>query len=272
MRYTLIIVALFFGLYTSAQKSVSGRVTKRGGGILAGAKISAKDAPSIFTLSNEHGQYKIDIPEEVSNLIFSYSGMADKTVKIKDFTNINVKLTPAQYKKFRYGFGMSLGTSRFLVFTDGVNNTSDTTKIILTPISLHADFFYRFHKNFELQTVFEDGLNFVKLIDTSAVTNNTILNRFTFSLLINYHIKLDRTGNHSFFAGFGPQYQHLSSLNTNAVGVRFQTGVNINNYGKTTKLFLAVDVSNGKFGSKNIYVPGLPYKYLSSRLGVTFIF
>ncbi|NOZ35216.1 MAG: hypothetical protein GXO80_07955 [Chlorobi bacterium] len=268
MRYFIIIVSLFLSFNVSAQKIISGRVTKRGGGILAGVKISAKDAPSIFTLSDEHGNYKIEIPEEVTSLVFSYSGMADKTVRIKNFTDINVKLTPAQYKKFRFGTGISLGTSRFLVFAE----SGDTTKVVLTPVSLHADLFYRFHKNFELQTVLEDGLNFAKFVDTTAVTESVVLNRFSFSVLLNYHIKLDRTGNHSIFAGFGPQYQHISFLNAGSVGFRFQAGVNLNNYGKTTKLFLAVDVANGKFGDDNVYVPGLPYQYLSSRFGVTFIF
>ena len=280
MKYVISILVLFFNFSIYAQKTISGRVTKAGRGILAGAKVSAKDAPMIFTLTDEHGNYKIEIPEEVKSLVFSYSGMATKTVKIKDFIAVNVKLVPAKYKTFRYGTGISFGASNFAVFNKITQEKADTTNIKLKPIALHADFFYRFHKNFELQAMIEDGFNFTKYYaDSIAPTGDTLqvekitgLNRFSISLLINYHIKLDKTGNHSLFAGFGPQFQHLSFLKTNAIGVRFQTGVNLNNYGKTTKLYLAIDVANGKFNEENAYVPGLPFKYISSRLGFTFIF
>ncbi len=279
MKYFTLFVALFFvfHFHLSAQKIISGRVTKAGGGVLSGAKIEAKNAPMIFTLSDEYGNYKIEIPEEVTTLVFSFSGMATKTVKIKDFTSVNVKLVPAKYKTFRYGVGIALGTSDFEVYQ---NNYLDTAKITLTPISIHGDLFFRFNKNFVLQAVIEDGLNYTKYPadsitsagDTVHYEATTGVNRFSFSLLLNYHIKLDKTGNHSISAGFGPQYQYLSFLKTNTIGARFQLGVNINNYGKTTKLYLAVDVANGKFNENSTYVPGLPYKYLSSRLGVTFIF
>ncbi len=277
MKYFILFSALFFGFHISAQKTISGRVTKAGGGVLSGAKIEAKDAPMIFTLSDEYGNYKIEIPDEVTSLVFSFSGMADKTVKIKDFIAVNVKLVPAKYKTFRYGAGIAFGTSNFEVYQ---NDYQDTAKITLTPVSIHGDLFYRINKNFELQGIFEDGFNFTKYPadsitsagDTVHYEATTGVNRFTFSVLLNYHIKLDKTGNHSLFAGFGPQYQHLSFLKTNTIGARFQIGANINNYGKTTKLYLAIDVANGNFNENSTYVPGLPYKYFSSRFGVTFIF
>jgi hypothetical protein len=54
--------------------------------------------------------------------------------------------------------------------------------------------------------------------------------------------------------------------------MRFHTGVNINNYGLTTRLFAAIDVSNGKFGNNVAYVKGFAYKYFSGRIGFTLIF
>ena len=273
MKYTALLIILFTGFQLSAQKTVNGRITKAGGGILAGVKVSAKDAPMIFTLSDEHGNYIIEIPEEVTSLVFSYSGMATKTVKIKDFIAINVKLVPANYRKFRYGTGLSTGSSSFSIYTVNTVNKNDTTVVKLIPFSLHADFFYRFHKNFGLQAVVEDGINVLKGDAVSDTTSSKpILNRFTVSVLLNYNFKLSKNGNHSAFTGFGPQYQHLTGLNTNTMGIRFQGGVNINNYGFTSRIYIAVDVINGKFSENNIYVAGLPYKYISSRLGVTFIF
>jgi hypothetical protein len=280
MKYSILFFALFFSIQVSAQKTISGRVTKAGGGILPGVKVSAKDAPMIFTLSDEKGNYKIEIPQEVTSLVFSYSGMATKTVKIKDFIAINVRLVPAKYRTFRYGAGLAFGTSHFSVINEISPEQIDTTTIPLTPIALHADLYYRFHKSFEIQAVIEDGLNYTKIQtdsitetgDTIQVPKTTGVNRASVSVMLNYNFKLSKDGNHSAFAGFGPQYQHLSFLKTNTVGARFQAGVNINNYGFTTRLYLAIDVASGKFNENNVYVPGLPYKYMSSRFGLTFIF
>jgi len=277
MKYTSLLFAIFLSFQLSAQKIITGRVTKAGGGVLSGVKIEAKDAPMIFTLSDEYGNYKLEIPEEVTSLVFSFSGMTTKTIKIKDFIAINVKLVPSKYKPFRYGMGIAFGTSNFEVYQ---NNYRDTTRIKLTPVSVHGDLFYRISKNFVLQGVFEDGLNYTKypadsinsLGDTVHYEETTGVNRFNFSLLLNYHIKLNKIGSHSLSTGFGPQYQYLSFLKTNTIGARFQLGVNINNYGKTTKLYLAVDIANGKFSKNSTFVPNFPYTYFSSRFGVTFIF
>ncbi len=280
MKYLLIIPIFFFSITISAQKTISGRVTKAGGGILAGVKVSAKDAPSIFTLSDEHGNYKLEIPAEITSLVFSYSGMATKTVKIEDFIAINVKLVPAKYEIFRYGVGLSFGTSNFKVFNEISPGIIDTTSIDLKPIAIHGDLFYRFHKNFGVQAVVADGLNLMKMTvdsitetgDTIQVQEKTGLNRVTVSMLFNYYFRLSKDGNHTAFLGIGPQYQHLSFLKTNTLGARFQAGADINSYGFTTRFYFAVDVASGRFNKDNVYVPDLPFKYTSSRLGVTFIF
>lgn len=280
MKYLTLFFVLFFSFQISAQKIISGRVTQTGSGILAGVKVTAKNAPTIFTLTDEQGKYKIEIPQEISSLVFSFSGMATKTVKIKNFININVKLVPAKYKTFRYGAGLSFGTSNFKVFNEISPGNIDTTSIDLKPIAIHGDLFYRFHKNFVLQAVVADGLNFMEItVDSITDTGDTIqvqkkngINRVTVSLLLNYHFRLSKDGNHSAFFGFGPQYQHLSFLNTNTVGARFQAGIGINNFGFSTHFYFAVDVSSGRFDKDNIYVSDLPFKYRSSRFGVIFIF
>ncbi len=278
MKYFITIAILFLGLSVFSQRTINGRVTKTGGGILAGVKVFAKEAPSIFTLTDEQGKYTVEIPEEVTALVYSYSGMATKTVKIKEFNTINVKLTPAKYKTFRYGIGIAAGKSEFRVLTPKI--IPDTISIKLIPVSLNANLFYRFNKKLELQAIIEDGLNIAEIPvdsvtsygDTIRQTEKTALNRFTVSFLLNYHIKLNKTGNHSAFIGLGPQYQHISFLDANTVGIRFQTGININNYGFTTKFWFAGDISSGKFNADNIYVPDYIYKYSGGRFGVTFIF
>jgi hypothetical protein len=57
------LISLFILFYVSINaRTITGRVSKLGGEMITGAKISAKDAPSIFTFSDSEGFYKIEIP------------------------------------------------------------------------------------------------------------------------------------------------------------------------------------------------------------------
>lgn len=256
---------------------------KVGGGTLSAVKVYCEEAPAIFTFTDAKGNYKIEVPEEVKHLVFTYTGMQDKTIMLKEFNRINAVLIPSQYKRFRYGVGISSGISSFKLEPDDNYTTRFDTTISMRLISVSANLFYRFHKNFDLQTIIEDGLNTANIDTDSTYTNSSgimetvyytdkiYLNRFTFSLILNYYLPFGKTKNHSFFAGIGPQYQHLSFLKTNTAGARFQTGININEYGFTTKLFFAIDVSKGTFEKNNQYVPGLAYNYNGARFGIVFI-
>ena len=283
-RIFIILIFIISSSTVFSQRIISGRVTIIGSGILTAVKVSGKEAPGIFTFSDNKGHYKIELPKEVKHLVFSYSGMEDKTVKIKEFDIINVKLVPANYEKFRYGLGLAFGTSKFNIKADEPYQDNEQTKITMTPISIHGDLFFRPWKRVDIQVVVEDGLNIAKIeadstytntsgvTDTIHYTDEIYLNRFSSSLLLNYYIPFTEAHNYSAFIGLGPQFQHLSFLKTNAVGARFQAGININEYGFTTRLYLAVDISGGKFSEDNEYVAGLPYNYSSGRFGIVFIF
>jgi len=278
--FTIIIIN--FGFISFSQlRIIEGKVRNIGGETLSGVKVSAKEAPAIFTLTDGKGKYKLEIPEEVTGLIFSYSGMTKKTVIINDLKTINVKLIPSGYKKFRFGGGFALGKSVFEIYNILNNPDSpDTTKVSLYPFAIDASIFYRINKKFEIQGSLEDGLNLAKFeVDSITPTGDTItnyetsgVNRITFSILANYNFNISKTGNYSAFIGIGPQFQHLSFLKTNTLGARFQMGANLNNYGFTTRLYFALDISAGEFSENNNYVPNFPYQYISSRLGVIFIF
>jgi len=265
----------------SQNRIIEGKVYNIGGGVIAGVRVFAKEAPVIFTLTDKKGNYKLDIPEEVTKIVFSYTDMFDKTVKIGKFSTLNVRLVPSNLKKIRFGVGFAFGTSKFEIFNiKSIPDIPDTTKIILTPISINANIFYKFNENIDLQTLLSEGLNVAKLGvdsittigDTIKVTKNVLLNRISFAVVLNYNFNISKTKNHSAFVGLGPQFQHLGYFKTNTIGFRFQGGVNINNYGLTTRLFASVDISNGKFEEDIASVYGLDYRYLSSRIGLVFIF
>lgn len=99
-----------------------------------------------------------------------------------------------------------------------------------------------------------------------------ILNRISFAILTNYNFNISKSQNHSAFIGLGPLYQHLGFFKSNTVGARFHAGVNINNYGLTTRLFAATDIAYGEFSDNVSYVNGFEYKYFSGRVGISFIF
>ncbi|MCD4791802.1 MAG: hypothetical protein K8R54_01115 [Bacteroidales bacterium] len=284
-KLLIILVILIISSSTVfSQRVISGRVTKVGGGILTAVKVCGKEAPAIFTFTDDKGLYKIELPKEVKHLVFSYSGMENKTVKIKEFDNINANLTPVNYKKFRYGLGLAYGASKFNIKINDPIQNNDFTEITMTPISIHGDLFYRFHRQFDIQVVIEDGLNIAEVetdstyindsgvTDTVNYTEKLYLNRVSSSIILNYYFPFTEARNYSVFVGLGPQFQHLSFLKTNTVGARFQTGINLNEHGFTTRFYLAIDVSSGKFKEDNEYVPGFPYNYSSGRLGVVFIF
>jgi hypothetical protein len=274
-------ILLNFIQLNAQQRTIKGIVYNIGGDIISGAKVYAKEAPSIFTLTDAEGKYQLEIPAEVNLIAYSYTGMTDKIIKLKEFNSINVYLIPSSYKKFRWGLGVTTGVSNFKVFNLNFDpNYPDTISIKLIPLAINADIYFRLSKRIEIQGVLSDGLNFSKIEkdsinssgDTIHYTDHIVLNRFSFSIPVNFHFNLSKTGNYSVFFGLGPLYQHISYLNLNAIGARFQAGVNVNNYGITTRFNIAVDVCSGKFGSNNDYIPGFPYKYVSGRIGTVFIF
>ena len=275
-----------FGLteFTHAQRVIEGQVANIGGGVLSAVEVKAKESPAIFTFTDESGNYRIEIPREVNYLLFSYAGMQVKTVKIGEFPTINVKMVPNDYKKLRFGIGSKFGISNFTLLPGQTHYVIIDTVIRLKPVSLDLNVFYKLKKNFELQAVIEDDLNFGTVTkdsiipDTSGtpyiylVDEKVILNRISLALMIIYNMKLEKTGNYSAFVGLGPQFQHFSFLNTGTIGARIQFGVNINNYGKTLRAYMALDMASGEFGPDNIYVPGLKYNYFSARIGLSLIF
>jgi hypothetical protein len=279
----MILFTLIYSEMTS-QQIIEGQVTNIGGGILSAVEVKAKEAPAIFTFTDASGNYRIEVPKEVNYLTFSYSGMQVKDVKIGQFSNINVKLVPINYKKYRFGAGIKFGISNFTLLPLQSQYIIIDSVIKLRSVSLDFNMFYRIKKNFELQIGLEDDLNFGKVNkdsltetstgvqDTIKVEENVFLNRLSGAVLINYNMKLDKAGNYSVFIGLGPQFQYFSFLNTGTIGLRIQLGTSINNYGKTIRPYILFDIASGKFGNNNMYVPGLKYDFFSFRMGVSFIF
>jgi hypothetical protein len=76
-----------------AQTSVSGTVTDDKGDPVPGANVRAKGYSDVGTISDLNGQYSLNVPDEVTTLVFSFVGMAPKEVEIAGQTVINVMLS-----------------------------------------------------------------------------------------------------------------------------------------------------------------------------------
>lgn len=76
-------------------QTVTGRVTNDEGAPLSGVSIALKGNSSIGTTTNESGNFRLSIPDEVRNavLVFSYVGMETREVAVSGRTEINVVLT-----------------------------------------------------------------------------------------------------------------------------------------------------------------------------------
>jgi hypothetical protein len=282
--FVFIYTFLFFVQVSSAQRVVEGRVTNIGGGEIAGVEVKAKESPAIFTFTDESGNYRIVLPKEVNYLIFSYSGMQQKTVKLANILKIDVKLVPIEFRKFRFGVGIKTGFSSFRILPNQPSYQITDTIIRLTPISFDIDLYVKIKERFEIQFTVEDDLNFGHVNRDSVIYNEpgdsiltnieeqVLLNRISIASILSYHFFLEKTGNYSGFVGIGPQFQHFSFLNTGTIGARIQFGVNLNNFGKTLKIYSSIDIAGGTFGNENIYVPELKYDFVSTRIGLNFIF
>jgi TonB-linked SusC/RagA family outer membrane protein len=76
-----------------AQTTVSGTVTDDKGDPVPGANVRAKGYSDVGTISDLNGQYNLNVPDEVTTLVFSFVGMAPKEVEIAGQTVINVMLS-----------------------------------------------------------------------------------------------------------------------------------------------------------------------------------
>lgn len=90
--FTMAIVLCGVGV-SFGQRMVSGTVTDDSGAALIGANVVAKEANGIGTITDIDGSYKLQLPDNVATLIFSYAGYDNKEMAIGTSSVINVSLS-----------------------------------------------------------------------------------------------------------------------------------------------------------------------------------
>ena len=79
-------------LTDKAVKTITGKITGEDGLGLIGATISVKGT-SIGTVTDYDGNYSLDVPDNATTLVFSYTGYTPKEIEINGQTEINVILS-----------------------------------------------------------------------------------------------------------------------------------------------------------------------------------
>jgi TonB-dependent SusC/RagA subfamily outer membrane receptor len=109
-------------LYSDAQKVVSGVVTDDAGVPLIGANVLAKEAAAIGTITDVDGSYKLQIPENVTTLVFSYAGYSTKEMEIGTASVMNVTL--AEGKVLEEVVVIGYGTQRKSDATSAISSVT----------------------------------------------------------------------------------------------------------------------------------------------------
>ena len=89
--YTLFFSLLLFGGVLSAQTTISGKLMAEGEPLI-GATVAIKGTAS-GTISDFDGNFTMEVPEDASTLIFSYTGYETKEVPINNQTYLDVELS-----------------------------------------------------------------------------------------------------------------------------------------------------------------------------------
>ena len=122
-QFLLSIAIMLFGvLYSDAQKVVSGVVTDDAGVPLIGANVLAKEAAAIGTITDVDGSYKLQIPENVTTLVFSYAGYSTKEMEIGTASVMNVTL--AEGKVLEEVVVIGYGTQRKSDATSAISSVT----------------------------------------------------------------------------------------------------------------------------------------------------
>lgn len=93
MRKTILWLAFLLAMIPlSAQRHITGSVTDGAGAPLIGATVLLKDS-SKGTVTDMEGNYELDVPEEATHLIFSYTGFATQQLGLWNKSELSAVLT-----------------------------------------------------------------------------------------------------------------------------------------------------------------------------------
>lgn len=120
--YTLVIFA-FFSHINAQDRLITGKITDIKGNALAGVNVSAKDYPSVTTISGVDGEFRLEIFDFTKALIFSFSNMKTKEVALND--TIDRVLVTMEYMAFKNTNPWSLSLNIFTSQSHVYNGAKD---------------------------------------------------------------------------------------------------------------------------------------------------
>lgn len=94
-KHYLVLLLCILSYSLKAQQRINGKITDLAGNPVAGVSVSAKvtDGKTVGTLSQQDGEYALQVSNSTLELVFKLLGMETKTEKINGRKVINVQLT-----------------------------------------------------------------------------------------------------------------------------------------------------------------------------------
>lgn len=85
-------LVLFGAFFVQAQRMVSGVVSDESGQPLIGASVVAKEAPTVGTITDIDGAFKLQLSDNVKTLVISYAGYKSKDIELGGASFLNITL------------------------------------------------------------------------------------------------------------------------------------------------------------------------------------
>lgn len=97
LKLKFVFLFLFIGAISYGQRTISGTVTDNAGQPLIGVNIIAKEMASVGTITDLDGSYSLEVPAEVTVLVFSYTGYGTKEMTLTSSNELSVTLSEGRF-------------------------------------------------------------------------------------------------------------------------------------------------------------------------------
>lgn len=94
-KYDLRPAEEFVFVFDNPNRDISGKVTNEKGEPLSGVSVYVKGNPSIGTVTNDKGTFRISVPDTASALVFSSVGMETREMLINGKSELEVSMNPS---------------------------------------------------------------------------------------------------------------------------------------------------------------------------------
>jgi hypothetical protein len=97
--FPILIVFVFFSQFSISQNLISGNVLRENKKPFMGVKVTIEGVPNVEALTDQLGNFDIEVPLKATNLIFTYNGMKTQKIGIGKKSFISVTMIEGSDEK-----------------------------------------------------------------------------------------------------------------------------------------------------------------------------